>query len=373
MAKLLVTGGAGFIGANFVHHWLAGHPGDRVIVLDALTYAGNLASLEPVLGRRELVFVRGDIRTPGLAEGLLREHDVAVVVHFAAESHVDRSIEGPDAFIATNVLGTHELLKAARRVWLDEGRGGAAVRFHHVSTDEVYGSLAATDPAFTERTLYAPNSPYAASKAGSDHLVRAYHHTYGLPVTTSNCSNNYGPYQFPEKLLPLMLVNALEGKPLPVYGDGQHVRDWLYVEDHCRAVERVLLEGRPGETYNIGGRNEWRNLDIVELLCELVDTAFSAAGALRDRFPRAPAARGAPTRTLIQFVSDRPGHDRRYAIDAGKIERELGFRPSESFETGIRKTLGWYLTNESWWRGVMDGSYRDWMRRQYANRDREGD
>ncbi len=370
MTNLLVTGGAGFIGANFVHHWLAGHPGDRVVVLDALTYAGNLASLEPVLGRPELVFVRGDIRAPGLAEGLLREHDVGVLVHFAAESHVDRSIEGPDAFIATNVLGTHELLKAARRVWLEEGRGGAAVRFHHVSTDEVYGSLAASDPAFTERSLYAPNSPYAASKAGSDHLVRAYHHTYGLPVTTSNCSNNYGPYQFPEKLLPLMLVNALEGKPLPVYGDGQQVRDWLYVGDHCRAIERVLAAGTAGETYNIGGGNEWKNLDIVRLLCRLVDEAFAADPRLAARFPGAPAASGRPTDSLVAFVKDRLGHDRRYAIDAAKAERELDFVPAESFESGIAKTLCWYLANEAWWRAVMDGSYREWMRRQYGGRAR---
>jgi dTDP-glucose 4,6-dehydratase len=364
--SLLVTGGAGFIGANFVQYWLAAHPGDRVVVLDALTYAGNLASLAPVLGQTELVFVQGDIRTPGLAEGLLREHDVGVLVHFAAESHVDRSIQGPDAFIETNVLGTHELLKAARRVWLEEGRGGSGVRFHHVSTDEVYGSLAADDPAFTERTPYAPNSPYAASKAGSDHLVRAYHHTYGLPVTTSNCSNNYGPYQFPEKLLPLMLVNALEGKPLPIYGDGQNVRDWLYVGDHCRAIERVLQAGRQGETYNVGGRSERKNLDIVRLLCRMVDDAFARDADLARRFPRAPAAAGHSTESLVTLVKDRPGHDRRYAIDAGKIEGELGFLPAESFESGIAKTLAWYLEHEAWWRAVMDGSYREWVRRQYA-------
>lgn len=366
MASLLVTGGAGFIGANFVHHWLGAHPGHRVVVLDALTYAGNLASLEPVSGRPELVFVEGDIRTPGLAEGLLREHDVGVLVHFAAESHVDRSIRGPDAFIETNVLGTHELLKAARRVWLDEGRGGSGVRFHHVSTDEVYGSLAPDDPAFTERSPYAPNSPYAASKAGSDYLVRAYHHTYGLPVTTTNCSNNYGPYQFPEKLLPLMLVNALEGKPLPVYGDGQNVRDWLYVADHCRAIERVLEAGRVGETYGVGGRNEWRNLDIVRLLCRLLDEAFAQDNDLARRFPRAPAAAGRPTEALVTFVKDRPGHDRRYAIDAAKIERELGFVPAETFESGIAKTLAWYLEKEAWWRAVMDGTYREWVSRHYT-------
>jgi dTDP-glucose 4,6-dehydratase len=367
VANLLVTGGAGFIGANFVQYWLEAHPGDRLVVLDALTYAGNLASLEPVLGRPELVFVQGDIGAPGLAEGLLREHEVGTIVHFAAESHVDRSIEGPDAFIATNVLGTHELLKAARRVWLEEGRGGGAVRFHHVSTDEVFGSLGPEDSAFTERTAYAPNSPYAASKAGSDHLVRAYHHTYGLPVTTSNCSNNYGPYQFPEKLLPLMLVNALEGRALPVYGDGQNRRDWLYVTDHCRAIERVLAAGRIGQTYAVGGRNEWRNIDIVRLLCRLVDEAFGRDAGLARRFPRAPAAQGKPSEGLVTFVKDRPGHDRRYAIDAATIERELGWTPVETFETGVRKMLAWYLAHEAWWRGVMDGSYRDWIRRQYAH------
>jgi dTDP-glucose 4,6-dehydratase len=264
------------------------------------------------------------------------------------------------------VLGTHELLKAARRVWIEGGHRRADVRFHHVSTDEVYGSLGPDDAPFTERTPYAPNSPYAASKAASDHLVRAYHHTFGLPVTTTNCSNNYGPYQFPEKLLPLMLVNALEGRPLPVYGDGQNVRDWLYVEDHCRAVERVLEAGTVGETYNIGGRNEWKNLDIVRLLCRMVDEAFASSGELGRRFPQAPAAAGRPTESLVTFVQDRPGHDRRYAIDTGTVERELGFTPAESFETGMRKTLSWYLTHESWWRSVMDGSYREWVQRHYG-------
>ena len=365
MSNLLVTGGAGFIGANFVLYWLAHHPGEPIVVLDALTYAGNLASLDAVRARPELTFVHGDIRTPGLVERLLREQRITTIVHFAAESHVDRSIHGPDAFIDTNVLGTHDLLKAARQVWLEEG-GPADVRFHHVSTDEVYGSLGPDDPPFREDTPYAPNSPYAASKAASDHLVRAYHHTYGLPVTTSNCSNNYGPYQFPEKLIPLMLVNALEGKPLPVYGDGLNVRDWLYVEDHCRAVEQVLVAGSPGETYNVGGRNEWKNIDIVRLLCGLVDEAFAADPSLRRRFPRSPSAAGRDTGSLISFVKDRPGHDRRYAIDAGKIECALGFCPRETFETGIRKTLEWYLANESWWRAVMDGTYREWVQRQYG-------
>jgi dTDP-glucose 4,6-dehydratase len=352
--SLLVTGGAGFIGANFVHYWLPRHPDDRLVVLDALSYAGNLASLAGLESHPGFTFVHGDIRTPGLAERLLREHGITTVVHFAAESHVDRSIEGPDAFIDANVVGTHALLKAARRVWLGEGRAGPSVRFHHISTDEVYGSLGPQDPPFTEQTPYAPNSPYAASKAASDHLVRAYHHTYELPVTTSNCSNNYGPFQFPEKLIPLMLVNALDGRPLPVYGNGRNVRDWLYVEDHCRAIERVLEAGRVGETYNVGGRNQWTNKAVVELLCRLVDEAFISDPGLKTRFPQAPAASGRRSIELLTFVKDRAGHDRRYAIDSTKIETELGFLPAGSFESGIRKTLAWYLANEPWWRGVME-------------------
>jgi dTDP-glucose 4,6-dehydratase len=367
MRKLLVTGGAGFIGANFVHYWLTQHPADRVFVLDALTYAGNLASLASVRHRVELTFIHGDIRTPGLAAGVIREQNIDTLVHFAAESHVDRSIEGPEAFVETNVLGTHELLKAAREVWLERSANAARRRFHHISTDEVYGSLSAGAAPFSETSPYAPNSPYAASKAAADHLVRAYHHTYGLPVTTSNCSNNYGPYQFPEKLIPLMLVNLLDGKPLPVYGDGLNVRDWLYVEDHCRAIDRVLESGRMGETYNVGGRNEWKNIDIVRLLCRLVDDAFGADPGLALRFPRSPAAVRRRSEELITFVKDRPGHDRRYAIDNAKIERDLGFCPRESFETGIRKTLDWYLSNESWWRSVMNGSYRSWVERQYSD------
>jgi dTDP-glucose 4,6-dehydratase len=361
-----VTGGAGFIGANFVHYWLGRHPSDRVLVLDALTYAGNLSSLEAVRTRPQFTFVHGDIRDTEHTVRLLREHEVSTIVHFAAESHVDRSIHGPDAFVDSNVVGTHAMLKAARQVWLDERNGPVEVRFHHVSTDEVYGSLRPDDPPFREDTTYAPNSPYAASKAGSDHLVRAYHHTYGLPVTASNCSNNYGPFQFPEKLIPLMLVNALLGRPLPIYGDGLNVRDWLYVEDHCRAVERVLLAGRLGETYNVGGRNEWPNIEIVRLVCRLVDEAVGADPSLPARFPSCPASRGRETASLITFVKDRPGHDRRYAIDAGRIERELGFEPVETFETGIRKTIAWYLGNEPWWRRVMDGSYRAWLQRQYS-------
>jgi dTDP-glucose 4,6-dehydratase len=366
VGRLLVTGGAGFIGANFVHYWLSQHPGDHVVVLDALTYAGNLSSLQPVLERPELTFVHGDIGTPGLAERLLRDHALTTIVHFAAESHVDRSILGPEAFLQTNVLGTHQLLQAARRVWLQAGGDRDDVRFHNVSTDEVYGSLGPDDPPFTEATPYAPNSPYAASKAAADHLVRAYHHTYELPVSTSNCSNNYGPYQFPEKLIPLTLVNLLNGRPLPVYGDGQNTRDWLFVQDHCRAVEQVILRGRVGETYNVGGRNEWKNIDIVRLLCRLVDAAFASDPQLARRFPASPPGRGRESTSLITFVKDRPGHDRRYAIDASKIERELGFVPRQSFEEAIRSTLSWYLANESWWRAVMDGSYREWVQQQYG-------
>jgi len=364
-SHLLVTGGAGFIGANFVHYWLAHHPSDRVVVLDALTYAGNRASLAPTEANPRFRFVHGNILDLELVTSLLREEAISTIVHFAAESHVDRSIHGPDAFIDTNVVGTHTMLKAAKSVWLDEG-GGQEHRFHHVSTDEVYGSLGPSDPAFTESTPYAPNSPYSASKAASDHLVRAYHHTYGLQVTTSNCSNNYGPYQFPEKLIPLVIVNILHGKPLPIYGDGLNIRDWLYVDDHCRGIDLVLNKGAVGEVYNIGGHNEWTNIDIVRLICRLLDEAFSADQGLADRFPMAPATQGKSAASLITFVKDRLGHDRRYAIDAAKSRAELGYEPQESFETGIRKTITWMLNNEPWWRAVMDGSYREWLDRQYG-------
>ncbi|KPK53105.1 MAG: dTDP-glucose 4,6-dehydratase [Thiotrichales bacterium SG8_50] len=367
MKRLLVTGGAGFIGANFARYWHAQHAADRLVVLDALTYAGNLASLQSLQGDNRFRFVQGDIRDQRLLETLLREEGIDTIVHFAAESHVDRSILGPDSFIETNVIGTHSLLKAARAVWLADAAGidAGRYRFHHVSTDEVYGSLGPSDPPFSELTPYAPNSPYAASKAASDHLVRAYHHTYGLPVTTSNCSNNYGPYHFPEKLIPLMIVNALEGKPLPVYGDGKNVRDWLYVEDHCRGVELVIERGRLGETYNIGGNNEHTNLGIVEVVCALLDDAFRSDASLAKRFPRAPAGQGAASKSLVTFVKDRPGHDRRYAIDARKVSNELGYAPREGLESGLRKTVRWYLDNEIWWRAVIDGSYRDWLRQQY--------
>jgi dTDP-glucose 4,6-dehydratase len=355
---LLVTGAAGFIGANFCHYWRAQHPGDRLIAYDALTYAGNRANIRELEGSPQFRFVHADICDTALVTALLREEGVDTIVHFAAESHVDRSIDGPDAFVSTNVVGTHSLLKAAREVWL----GGAARlphRFHHVSTDEVFGSLEADDPAFTETLAYAPNSPYSASKAASDYLVRAYHHTYGLDVSTSNCSNNYGPLHFPEKLIPLCIVNILQGRPLPIYGDGRNIRDWLYVSDHCRGIELVIEQGKVGDTYNIGGNNEWANIDIVNLLCDLADEFFAADPLLSQRFPQAPAASGRASRELISFVRDRAGHDRRYAIDATKISSQLGYTPAESFETGIRKTLAWYLANEAWWQAILDGSYRE--------------
>jgi dTDP-glucose 4,6-dehydratase len=352
---LLVTGAAGFIGSNFCHDWLARHPGDRLIGYDALTYAGNRANLAALAGHTGFSFVHADIRDTARVSSLLREESIDTIVHFAAESHVDRSITGPDAFIETNVVGTHSLLKAAREVWL--AGSGKAHRFHHVSTDEVYGSLEPDAPAFTETLAYAPNSPYSASKAGSDYLVRAYHHTYGLEVSTSNCSNNYGPFHFPEKLIPLCITRLLAGEPLPIYGDGLNIRDWLYVTDHCRGIELVIEGGRPGESYNIGGNNEWANIDIVNLLCDLADEAFAADATLAARFPAAPPARGQASRSLITYVRDRAGHDRRYAIDARKIMGELGYLPAESFETGIRKTFAWYLANEGWWRAIQDGSY----------------
>ncbi|MGK0673449.1 MAG: dTDP-glucose 4,6-dehydratase [Halothiobacillaceae bacterium] len=364
--NLLVTGGAGFIGSNFVHYWMRHHPNDRVVVLDALTYAGNLANLDAIKDRPNFRFVHGDIRDQALVEQLLREEGLDTIVHFAAESHVDRSILGPDAFIQTNILGTHHLLKAAKAVWLDDPHHRREDhRFHHVSTDEVYGSLGPNDPPFTETTPYAPNSPYAASKAASDHLVRAYHHTYGLKVTISNCSNNYGPYHFPEKLIPLCIINILQGEPLPIYGDGMNIRDWLYVEDHARGIELILERGVVGEVYNIGGNNEWTNIDIVKLLCRLIDDAFAMDWRLVTRFPDAPASRGRKSETLITHVKDRPGHDRRYAIDANKIMTELGYHPRQTFESGIRATLDWYLANEAWWRAVLTGNYQDWVKLQY--------
>jgi len=352
---ILVTGGAGFIGANFVLDWLAGND-EAVVNLDKLTYAGNLQTLSSLQADKRHIFVHGDIADRRLVAELLNTHQPRAIVNFAAESHVDRSIHGPQAFIETNVVGTFHLLEAVRAYWggLDE-LARRALRFLHVSTDEVYGSLAADAPAFTETHPYQPNSPYSASKAASDHLVRSYHHTYGLPVLTTNCSNNYGPYHFPEKLIPLMIVNALAGNPLPVYGDGQQIRDWLYVKDHCSAIRRVLEAGKIGEVYNVGGWNEKPNLEIVNRVCALLDE-------LR------PRADGKPYADQITYVTDRPGHDRRYAIDARKLERELGWKPAETFETGIRKTVAWYLDNQPWVQNVQSGSYRDWVEKNYAGR-----
>ena len=352
---ILVTGGAGFIGSNFVLDWLA-QSDEPVVNLDALTYAGNLENLASLNGDARHVFVKGDIGDSELVSRLLAEHQPRAVVNFAAESHVDRSIHGPEDFIQTNIVGTFRLLEAVRAYYgqlADDAR--QAFRFLHVSTDEVYGSLAKDDPAFTETNRYEPNSPYSASKAASDHLVRAYHHTYGLPVLTTNCSNNYGPYHFPEKLIPLVIHNALAGKFLPIYGDGQQIRDWLYVKDHCSAIRRVLEAGRLGETYNVGGWNEKPNLDVVHTLCTILDEL-------------SPRADGKPYQEQITYVTDRPGHDRRYAIDASKLERELGWKPAETFETGIRKTVQWYLDNQSWVANVTSGAYKQWLGKQYGEK-----
>ena len=350
---LLVTGGAGFIGSNFVLDWLA-QSGEAVVNLDKLTYAGNLENLAALEGDARHIFTQGDIGDGALVRQLLATHQPRAVVNFAAESHVDRSIHGPEDFIQTNIVGTFHLLEAVRAYWGGlAGEAKANFRFLHVSTDEVYGSLGKNDPAFTESHAYAPNSPYSASKAASDHLVRSYHHTYGLPVLTTNCSNNYGPYHFPEKLIPLMIVNALAGKPLPVYGDGQQIRDWLYVKDHCSAIREVLARGKLGEVYNIGGWNEKPNIDIVRIICTLLDE-------------QRPKATGSYAEQ-ITYVTDRPGHDRRYAIDASKIERELGWRPAETFDTGIRKTVAWYLANADWTANVQNGSYREWAAKQYGH------
>ncbi len=366
MRNLLVTGGAGFIGGNFVHYWLGRHSDDRVVVLDALTYAGNLATLSPVRADPRFAFVHGDVADSDLVGRLLADHEIDTVVHFAAESHVDRSIIEPGAFVRTNVVGTQVLLDAARAAWASNDAWKNGVRFHHVSTDEVYGSLGPQDPPFTERTSYTPSSPYAASKAGSDHLVRAYHHTYALPASISNCSNNYGPYQFPEKLIPLMIVNALAGRPLPVYGDGRQVRDWLFVEDHCIAIDRILQADVAGCTFNVGGRAEHENIFIVGQLCALLDARLQADASLRDRFPDCPASQSRSCAELLTHVRDRPGHDRRYAIDPSCIAQQLGFEPRETLRTGLARTVNWYLEQEAWWRGVMDGSYRRWIEQQYS-------
>ena len=350
---ILVTGGAGFIGGNFVLDWLKDPKSEGIINLDKLTYAGNLATLDSLKNDPRHIFVHGDIGDKELVAKLLKEHQPRAIVNFAAESHVDRSIHGPAEFVQTNVVGTFNLLECAREYWNGlKGDQKDSFRFHHVSTDEVYGSLSVTAAAFTETHPYEPNSPYSASKAASDHLVRAWFHTYDFPVITTNCSNNYGPYHFPEKLIPLVILNALNGKPLPIYGDGQQVRDWLYVGDHCSAIREVLAKGKIGETYNIGGWNEKANIDVVKIICKILDE-------LKPRADRKSYAE------QMTFVKDRPGHDRRYAINASKVERELGWRPAETFDTGIRKTVQWYLENPVWVEGVVSGSYREWLQKQY--------
>ncbi|MEM8672261.1 MAG: dTDP-glucose 4,6-dehydratase [Cyanobacteria bacterium P01_G01_bin.67] len=350
--RILITGGAGFIGSNFVYHWCQNYPQDRVVVLDALTYAGNRNTLANLEAASAIKFVQGDICDRSLIDQILEAEDIDTVAHFAAESHVDRSILGPGAFVQTNVVGTFTLLEAFRQRW-NQRNQPQLDRFLHVSTDEVYGSLAADEPAFTETTPYTPNSPYSASKAGSDHLARAYFHTYGMPTMITNCSNNYGPYHFPEKLIPLMCINILLGKPLPVYGDGQNIRDWLYVEDHCRALATVINRGAPGEIYNVGGNNEVKNLDLVEQLCELMD----------ELAPELPVR---PSKQLITFVKDRAGHDRRYAIDASKIERELGWSPQETVTGGLRRTVQWYLEHQDWWQPLLSEEYQNYYKKVYA-------
>jgi dTDP-glucose 4,6-dehydratase len=363
--NVLITGGAGFIGANFVHHWLAESREGWVVVFDALTYAGNIDSLAGLDRDPRYLFVKGDICDEAAVRALLEQHHIDTLVHFAAESHVDRSILGPDDFIRTNIVGTHSLLKAAKALWIDK-KTVAAHRFHHVSTDEVYGSLGPKDPPFHETTPYSPNSPYSASKASSDHLVRAYHETYGLQTTVTNCSNNYGPYQFPEKLIPLTIVNILLGKPLPVYGDGLQVRDWLHVGDHCAAIALALTRGKSGEVYNIGGNSETTNIQIVRTLCELVDEQFAQRLDLKQAFPASPAVSGKRALDLITHVRDRPGHDRRYAINYGKAERELEYAPARDLTQGLRATLEWFLANTGWWQAVMGRDYAAWVQKNYT-------
>jgi len=360
MKNILVTGGAGFIGSNFIHYLQRIEPEARIVNLDALTYAANVDNLRDLPDPGRYAFVQGDVCDRGLLERLFRDHEIGIVVHFAAESHVDRSISAPDLFVQTNVVGTLALLEAARRAWLGGGKvSSGEVRFHHVSTDEVFGSLSPGEPAFKETNPYAPNSPYAASKAASDHLVRAYFHTYGLPVTISNCSNNYGPFQFPEKLIPLMILNAVGGRPLPIYGDGLQIRDWLYVEDHCEAIWTIIRKGRPGETYNIGGNNQPANIEVVREICAVLD----------DLLPRSAHV---PHERLCQTVADRPGHDRRYAMNVDKIRAELGWRPREDIHSGLRKTVQWYLDNEKWVRGITDRpEYGAWIDKNYGQREKK--
>ena len=362
--NVFITGGAGFIGANFVHHWLSTSHSGSVVVFDALTYAGNIENLTGLDKNPRYVFVRGDICDESTVLELLERCKIDTVVHFAAESHVDRSILGPDDFIRTNIVGTHALLKAAKTWWVDR-KPVAAHRFHHVSTDEVYGSLGSGDAPFHELTPYAPNSPYSASKASSDHLVRAYHETYGLDTCITNCSNNYGPYQFPEKLIPLVMINILQGKPLPVYGDGMQIRDWLHVADHCAAISLALTRGKSGEVYNIGGNSETANIDIVNRLCALVDAHLQNDAAARAAFPQSPASSGRASKELITYVRDRPGHDRRYAIDYRKAQRELGYEPSHDLAKGLRATLSWYFDNTVWWQTLLGRDYSAWIDKNY--------
>jgi len=362
--NLFITGGAGFIGSNFVHHWLANTREGRVVVFDALTYAGNLDSLSDIANNPRYLFIRGDICDEDKVRGLLAQHQIDTLVHFAAESHVDRSILGPDDFIRTNVVGTHSLLKAAKALWIDE-RIVPEHRFHHVSTDEVYGSLGPDDAPFHEDSPYAPNSPYSASKAASDHLVRAYHETYGLSTTVTNCSNNYGPYHFPEKLIPLTIVNILLGKALPVYGDGLQIRDWLHVEDHCAAINLALTKGEPGAVYNIGGNSETTNIPIVRSLCNLLDARLNTHPEYRAAFPSSPAFNGTKAVQLITHVRDRPGHDRRYAIDYSKASQDLGYAPARNLESGLRSTVDWYLQQVQWWQDLLGRDYAAWLRQNY--------
>ena len=362
--NLFITGGAGFIGANFVRHWLANSRVGRVVVFDALTYAGNIENLAGLDGNPRYAFIKGDICDEAVVRTLLETHRIDTLVHFAAESHVDRSILGPDDFIRTNIVGTHSLLKAAKALWRD-GQAAPEHRFHHVSTDEVYGSLGPRDAPFHEATPYAPNSPYSASKAASDHLVRAYHETYGLDTTVTNCSNNYGPYQFPEKLIPLTIVNILLGKPLPIYGDGLQVRDWLHVEDHCAAIALALRAGRAGEVYNVGGNSETANIEIVKTLCRLVDDSLGERPELRAAFPASPAVTGGRAADLITHVRDRLGHDRRYAIDYAKANSELGYVPARNLAAGLRATIDWYLANTRWWQALLGPQYSDWLAKNY--------
>jgi dTDP-glucose 4,6-dehydratase len=363
--NLLITGGAGFIGSNFVYRWLSNSRTNKVIVFDALTYAGNIENLSGLKTDPRYVFVRGDICDEALVRAHLLEHRIDTIVHFAAESHVDRSILGPDDFIRTNVMGTHSLLRAAKAMWIDQ-KTVPTHRFHHVSTDEVYGSLGPDDASFHEGSSYAPSSPYSASKAGSDHLVRAYHETYGLNTTVTNCSNNYGPYQFPEKLIPLTIVNILLGKALPIYGDGLQIRDWLYVEDHCAAIALALNKGEPGEIYNIGGNSETTNIDIVRSLCQMVDERLKAQPEYRESFPASPIFNAAQASDLISHVRDRPGHDRRYAINYSKAARDLGYSPARDLSSGLASTVDWYLQHVNWWKDLLGREYAEWLRKNYV-------